>query len=66
MKKKSKRGFEKLIGKTIKKIDARAINCVYVECTDDSVFEINAEESYLRIPIIALDKLLTPKSFIRS
>jgi len=60
MKSKNNRGFEQLIGKTIKRINASAINCVYIEDTDGQVYEIEAESQHLNIPIISLNKFLMP------
>lgn len=46
------RGFELLIGKTIKFIDQSSINVVLLECTDNTLFKVEAEERFMGIEIL--------------
>lgn len=52
MKNSPNRGFKELIGETIIKIDASAINFIRVECASGKVVNIEAEPSVLGIPAI--------------
>lgn len=47
------RGFDKFIGKTIRKIDASSINVVHFEFTDGVIFSIDAEETHYGIPVVS-------------
>ena len=51
---KSDRGFNQLKGKTIKRVVATAINAVKIVCTDDTEYEVNADEQFLSIAIVTL------------
>lgn len=53
MKNKPKRGFDALVGETIVKIDARAINIVRIQCASGRQVEIDAEERHYDIEIVA-------------
>jgi hypothetical protein len=46
------RGFQLLIGETIKKVDATAINIVTVLCESGKVVEIDADEQHYQIGIV--------------
>jgi hypothetical protein len=46
------RGFQNLIGETIKKIDATSINSVTVLCESGKVVEIDGDETHYRIAIL--------------
>ena len=47
------RGFAEYVGKTIKSVDESAINVVKLTFTDDSTYEIWAEERHYDIEIIS-------------
>jgi hypothetical protein len=49
-----KRGFEMLVGKTIKSVNQEETNIVYLVTTDGSKFEINAENHIYDIEILHL------------
>jgi hypothetical protein len=46
MKNKPVRGFQHLIGETIKKVDATAINVVSIETESGKIIEIDADEQH--------------------
>ena len=46
------RGFDALIGEKIKKIDAKCINAVYIECESGKVVRLNCDEQHVGIGII--------------
>lgn len=48
------RGFNKLKGKTIKEVDAGALNQVLLLCDDGTVFEVNTEVVQLGIIEVSL------------
>ncbi len=55
MKNKPIRGFEALIGETIKKIDASAINVVHIQCESGKIVSIDAGgETMYGIPIVSV------------
>ncbi len=48
------RGFDVLIGKTITKVNASAVNIVYITTSDGQEFEINADEQHYGIAVVYL------------
>lgn len=52
MSNKTDRGFNQLIGETIKKIDTTAINIVTVETESGKQFEIDCDEQHFSISIL--------------
>jgi hypothetical protein len=57
------RGFNQYVGKTIESVDESSINVVKLTFTDDTVYEIWAEDRHLGIEIIStniVEKNLTP------
>lgn len=52
MKNKPLRGFQHLIGETIKKIDATGINHVNIETESSKIVAVCAEQLHYGIPII--------------
>jgi hypothetical protein len=51
---KDKRGFSALIGKTIMKVNTRAINVVILEDEFGNKYEIDSEQGPLQIPVLTL------------
>lgn len=49
----SYRGFDGYVGKTVKRVDTSAINCVKLVFTDGTAYEIWAEERHYDIEIIS-------------
>lgn len=56
MKNKPIRGFDKLVGETIKKIDATGINCVFIETESGKKITIDADELHYGIPVVQCRK----------
>lgn len=52
------RGFDAMVGKTIKGIDTQAINVVKITFTDGSMHEIWAENRHCGIEIIEAVKVM--------
>lgn len=52
MKNQPVRGFHNLIGETIKKIDATAINCVTILCESGKIVEINGDDRHYQIAVL--------------
>lgn len=52
MSNKTDRGFDQLIGETIKKIDTTAINVVTIETESGKQFEIDCDEQHFTIGIL--------------
>lgn len=55
------RGFDKFKGKTVKKVDARAINDVTFHFTDGSLISINADERVSGFSVIIAGPVVYPK-----
>jgi len=53
---KKKRGFDALVGKTIVRVDTKAINIVTLEDSDGNEYEIDSELGPLQIPVLILQK----------
>ncbi len=51
-----KRGFDALVGKTIVKINASAINVVTITDSEGNIYEITSEAHPIGIPVIVLEK----------
>lgn len=51
------RGFKKLVGKTIKSVNTKAVNAVLLVDEDGYFYSIEAEVGHLGIPTISLKKL---------
>jgi hypothetical protein len=58
------RGFKKLVGKTIEKVNAKAINEVLLVGEDGYHYVIEAEVGPLGIPVISLKKLDLTKDIL--
>lgn len=50
------RGFAALIGETIKKVDARCINVVTIECESGKVVKVNCDEQHYGIGILQAEE----------
>jgi hypothetical protein len=59
------RGFQHLIGETIKKIDATAINLVTIETESGKLIEICADENHCGIAIVECQRMLSQHNFWR-
>lgn len=56
MRKSEERGFEQLVGLTIKKVDQSAINCVTITTTCGKRFEVQANDLHCGIPVVCCDE----------
>ena len=52
MKNKPNRGFNVLIGKTIKNIDASSVNVVHITTECGLIVSVDADESHYGIPVV--------------
>jgi hypothetical protein len=48
----NQRGFEQLVGETVKRIDTSCINVVHIHCESGKIISIDAEEQHYGIPVI--------------
>ena len=60
MKNKKARGFNKLLGETIKVINTSAINEVIIVCESGKTYSLTAEDQHYGIPILQLKKEKKP------
>lgn len=52
MKSRPYRGFHELVGETVKKVDARAINVVRIECVSGKIVELDCDGQHYGIGIL--------------